>query len=252
MKNVLLLLLLLPLHRLQAQISPPGLGETHSAYWSATGVNQKLDTKNSSLTYIGSGRINGPQGENPLDKPSIFVVNEEIYHTVNRNFSYSYALSYRRQHHYTYKNIDAEADDIQQEYRAYGRMSYTLSSANFKWKNTLRQEVRRFFTADFADVKNSLQLRTRIKTQVSAGLDANKVNNITASAEALFSDAHNHNGGWAGYSYGESRFCLYYTYKPETLPVTFDLGYMNDLIGHGHSMTDASYVAVDIILENPF
>jgi hypothetical protein len=235
-----------------AQLSPPGLGETHSAYWSAAGIRQKINEKNTSLTYIGTGRISGPEEENPLDKPSIFVVNEEMYHKINTAWQYSYALSYRRQHHYSHLVTNPHDAEIHQEYRAYGRLSYSSTFGAFKWKNTLRQEVRKFFNPEFGDIENSLQLRTRLKTQFSAALNNTSSSAITASAEALFSIPHDAAENWGNYEYKESRFCLYYTYHPKELPVTFDLGYMNDLIGKGHEVTDANYLAFDIILENPF
>jgi hypothetical protein len=238
--------------KVTAQISPPGLGETHSAYWSAAGVSQKLDGKNTSLTYIGSGRISGPDGENPVDKPSIFVLNEEIYHSLNRHWQYSYALSYRRQLHYSYDENTVQNAEVHQEYRVYGRLANSLAFGNFKWKNTLRQEVRKFFNPEFGEIENGLQLRTRLKTQLNAAIGNDRSNSITASAEALFSVPYDTASGWGDYEYTESRFCLYYTLKPKDLPVVFDLGYMNDLIGTGHELTDASYLAFDIIIENPF
>lgn len=235
-----------------AQLSPPGLGETHSAYWNAAGIRQKINEKNTSVTYVGTGRISGPEDENPLNKPSIFVVNEEIYHKINPAWQYSYALSYRRQYHYSHLVQNPDDAEIHQEYRAYGRISHTNTFGNFKWKNTLRQEVRRFFDAEFGNINNSLQLRTRLKTQLSAGIDAAKTSSVSASAEVLFSIPHDATENWGNYEYKESRFCLYYTYKPKEMPVTFDLGYMNDLIGTGHDIVDANYIAFDIILENPF
>lgn len=235
-----------------AQLSPPGLGETNSAYWSAAGIRQKINEKNTSLTYVGTGRISGPDGENPLDKPSIFVVNEEIYHKINSTWQYSYALSYRRQHHYSHLIENPDDAEIHQEYRAYARLSHSTTFGNFKWKNTVRQEVRKFFNPEFGDIDNSLQLRTRLKTQLSETLNSTGTSTISATAEALFSVAHDATDSWGNYEYKESRFCLYYTYRPKELPVTFDLGYMNDLVGTGHNTIDANYLAFDIILENPF
>ena len=72
------------------------------------------------------------------------------------------------------------------------------------------------------------------------------------SAEALFSITNDSSKGWGKPDYKESRFCLYYCYSPDDFPVTFDIGYMNDLIGYGSHITDASYLAVDIIIKNPF
>lgn len=72
------------------------------------------------------------------------------------------------------------------------------------------------------------------------------------SAEALFAMADDKTEGWDDPEYKEARFCLYYSYSPHNMPVTFDIGYMNDLIGNGHDTEDASYIAMDIIIKDPF
>lgn len=235
-----------------AQLSPPGLGSANAAFWSAVGVKQKLDEKNSSMTYIGMGRISGNEGNNPFSMPSIFVLNEEISNKINASWAYSAALSYRRQNQYDEGFEQMESAVINQEFRVYGRIKYTVDLGSSKWTTTLRQEVRKFYTEDFAQVPDGLQLRTRLKTQMLFPLDNDRENNIMGSAEALFAIADDRDSGWGKPAYKESRFCLYYCYSPDELPVTFDVGYMNDLMTHGHHTIDASYLAVDIIIENPF
>lgn len=235
-----------------AQLSPPGLGKTNTAFWSAVGVKQKLDDKNSSTTYFGLGRISGAQGNDPFNMPSIYVINQEFYHKLNSNWTYTAALSYRRQHEYDEGFDNEESSTINQEFRAYGRLQYTTNFDKSKWTTTLRQEVRKFYTDDFNQVPDGLQLRTRLKTQLLVPLDNDSENSLMGSAEALFAIADDNDTGWSNFAYKESRFCLYYSYSPDNLPVTFDVGYMNDLIGNGHHITDVSYLAMDIIIENPF
>ncbi|MNK08380.1 hypothetical protein D3C87_263150 [compost metagenome] len=234
-----------------AQLSSPGLGKTNTAFWSAVGVKQKLDDKNSSTTYFGMGRISGT-GSNPFSMPSIYVINQEFYHKLNPNWTYTAALSYRRQHEYDEGFDKEESAAINQEFRVYGRLQYAANLGDSKWTTTLRQEVRKFYTDDFAQVSDGLQLRTRLKTQLFVPLDNDSENSLIGSAEALFALANDSDAGWSNLAYKESRFCLYYSYAPDNLPVTFDVGYMNDLIGHGHNITDVSYLAMDIIIENPF
>jgi Protein of unknown function (DUF2490) len=233
-----------------AQLSPPGLGDTNDALWSAIGVAQKINQKNTSVTYIGEGRISGPDSHDFTRKQSILVINEEVYHTISPNWKYSYALSYRRQNEYA--EAAPEAIAIQQEFRLYGRLSNTQALGRIKWKNAIRQEARKFYTPDFNTVEDIFQLRTRVKTQLSVPIGSSDANKLTGSAEALFAISDERGEGWGNYGYTESRFCFYYTYKPVSLPVTFDIGYMNDLIGYGHDVADASYLAFDVILEDPF
>lgn len=235
-----------------AQLTPPGLGETNTAFWSAIGVSQKLNEKNSSKTYFGTGYISGTESEDPFNAPSIMVLNQEFYHKLNSKWQYSYALSYRRQHEYDEQFDKPEEVDVRQEFRAYGRFSYTTHIGSLKWSTTVRQEVRKFYSDIFAQVENSLQLRTRLKTQLFFPLDHDSHNSLIGSAEALFAVANDHNEGWDSPEYKEARFCVYYSYSPESMPVTFDVGYMNDLIGNGHDTVDASYIAMDIIIKDPF
>lgn len=250
---VLLICLFLNYTNANAQLSPPGLGDTHEAFWSAIGVQQKINEKTTSMTYFGEGRISGAGSNDMMKEQSILVLNEEVYRAVNKNWKYSYALSYRRQDQYgNYSPYELEHPAIQQEFRVYGRLSNTISVNRLKWKNTIRQEVRKFYTPDFDNPEDVMQLRTRLKAQVSLQLGSTNENRLTGSAEALFSISDETNAGWGSFGYKESRFCFYYSYAPKSLPVTFDVGYMNDLMGYGHDVADANYLAFDIILENPF
>lgn len=235
-----------------AQLSPPGLGESETAFWSAVGVSQKLDDKNTSKTYFGMGYISGNESANPFNAPSIIVLNQEFYHKLNLKWQYSYALSYRRQHEYD-EDFDVPEDKgIKQEFRVYGRIGYTAHIGNLKWAATLRQEVRKFYSDDFTQVPDGFQLRTRLKTQLTLSLNASATNSLTGSAEVLFAIANDHNDGWSQPDYKETRFCLYYSYSPKESPVTFDIGYMNDLIGYGSGTADVSYLAMDIVIKDPF
>ena len=206
------------------------------------------------MTYIGIGRISDPEGDNnPFKKPAIIVLNEEIYRKLNARWQYSYAISYRRQNKYLNEAPnEVEIPAIHMEFRGYGRLSYIVIMGNVKWKNTYRQEIRKFYAPDFEAVDDDFQLRSRFKTQATVTLGNDNENSLLGSAEALFSISNDITRGWGSYEYKESRFCLYYCYAPHSIPVTFDIGYMNDLIGHGHHVKDSGYLAFDVILESPF
>jgi len=251
---ILSILFVLITSNCNAQLSPPGLGTTQSAFWGAVGVRQKLDEKNTSVTYVGIGRISEPEGDaNPFKKQSIIVLNQEFYHKLNTHWQYSYALSYRSQSQYSSKEpYEAESPTTHQEFRGYGRLTYTAKTGSVKWKSTFRQEIRKFYTPDFETVEDDFQLRSRFKTQATIALDSYSESSLTGSAEALLSISNDYTEGWSNFEYKESRFCLYYSYAPHSIPVTFDIGYMNDLIGHGHHIKDANYLAFDIVLENVF
>jgi hypothetical protein len=235
-----------------SQLTPPGLGETETAFWSAVGVSQKLDEKNTSKTYVGTGYISGAASANPFNAPSIVVLNQEFYHKLNSKWQYSYAFSYRRQHEYDEGFDVPEAAGIKQEFRVYGRIGYTAHIGSLKWAATLRKEARKFYDNNFAQVPDGFQLRTRLKTQLTLPLDTNAANSLIGSAEVLFAMANDSHEGWNEPDYKETRFCLYYSYSPKDYPVTFDIGYMNDLIGYGDHIADVSYFAMDIVIKDPF
>lgn len=238
-----------------AQISPPGLGKANTAFWLALGWRQPLDTagKVTSLSYIGVGRTSDPAGDaNPFHHQAILVLNQEFYHHYSKNKEFSYALSYRRQNSYeeTYPYHSADPA-IEQEFRIYGRYALSADVGRLKWKNTLRQEFRKFFTPDFKTGEENFQFRTRIKSQLSMPLPGPNHNKLSGSAEVLFSISKEHLPvQWTSYGYRETRFTVYYTTHPLHLPWTIDIGYMNDLLGAGHNITDVHYLALDIIWES--
>ncbi|SEK77909.1 DUF2490 domain-containing protein [Parapedobacter koreensis] len=242
-----------------AQISPPGLGSTATASWIAFGIKQNLNAENtkSSTTYLGFGRISDPHlGSNPARHPAIMVLNQEFYHQFADRWQYSYALSYRRQNQYQESDAHFVPDSIpiQQEFRLYGRMAYTHPLGKSKWTNTFRQEVRKYFDPDFGAVEENIQFRTRAKTQLTIPLDVDGNQKIVGGAEALFAISEENVPGheWSPFAYKESRFTCYYSFQPSKSPLTLDIGYMNNLIGHGHHTKDVQYIALDVIWNNPF
>ncbi len=251
------LIFVVTLSNTYAQLSPPGLGEAKNASWFAFGVRQSLDSlkQKESTTYVGVGLKSSPDENNPFSKMAILVINEEISNRYKKNWEYSYALSYRRSNNYNstapYETLDPA---IEQEFRVYGRYSYIMEGNGLKWKNTVRQEFRKFFNPDFSNAEENFQLRTRLKTQLSLDLGTTKTHHIIGGAEALFaiSKENEPEKQWSKFDYKESRFTLYYSLSPHEIPFIFDIGYMYNLIGKGAAISDVNYLAVDIIWKNPF
>ena len=240
-----------------AQLSPPGLGEAKNASWFAFGVRQSLDSlkQKESTTYVGVGLKSSPDENNPFSKMAILVINEEISNRYKKNWEYSYALSYRRSNNYDSATpYEALGPAIEQEFRVYGRYSYIMEGNGLKWKNTVRQEFRKFFNPDFSNADENFQLRTRLKTQLSIDLGTAKTHHIIGGAEMLFaiSKENEPQKEWSKFDYKESRLTLYYSFSPHEIPFVFDVGYMYNLIGKGSDISDVNYLAVDIIWKNPF
>lgn len=242
----------------KAQISPPGLGDAHTAFWSAFGVKQQLDSlgKKQALSYIAIGRKSSPDNDNLFSKQAIFVLNHEVYHSFAPHQQYSYAISYRRQPQYE-KEIPYEKASTEQEFRVYGRYAYTFDlGRKLKLKNTVRQEFRKFFDADFHKVEEDFQLRTRIKSQLTYHLSPKNNQKLALSAEALFSVSHlNEPGaGWNSFGYREMRIAAYYMFNIPHSPFTVDIGYMDDLIRGSKSIHHGGvhYLAADLIWNIPY
>ncbi|CAH0255168.1 hypothetical protein SRABI04_03335 [Chryseobacterium sp. Bi04] len=243
---------------LKAQISPPGLGDANTALWTAFGVKRQLDSlgKKQALSYIAIGRKSSPDNNNLLSKQAILVVNHEVYHSFAPHQQYSYALSYRRQPQYE-SSAPYEKENTEQEFRIYGRYAYTFDlGKKWKLKNTVRQEFRKFFAADFSKVEEDFQLRTRIKSQLTYNLSPKNNQKLAVSAEALFSISHLNEPDpqWTSFGYREMRIAAYYMFNIPNTPFTVDVGYMNDLIRDSRSIHHGGvhYLAADLIWNIPY
>ena len=251
MKLYVLSALALPLF-IFGQISPPGLGDGNYANWYAIGVRQNLDAdkKVESMTYFGMGLKSNDHEKFDL-KPAIIVVNQEIYHKLNEHLKVSYALSYRNQKDY---NITDHVEVIsrQQEMRIYARASYSTKINKLKLTHTFRQEARKFMDQKWQNTDEPFQLRSRLKTQIAIPLDSDNHHTLTAGAEMLFSTSKNNfTKKWSKLNYKESRFTLFYTFRPKDLPIAISAGYMNNLI-EKNSTHSVHYASLDVVLEDPF
>ncbi|WP_165850779.1 DUF2490 domain-containing protein [Chryseobacterium sp. 5_R23647] len=228
---------------LSAQISPPGLGHAKTASWLAAGVKQKLSKNWESMSYFGMGRT-GETSLNPIEKPSILVLNQEFYKQLKNNWKYSFAVSFRNQKE---KNTADNNIVDQQEIRLYGRLSHVFKSSKLKVTPTFRQEFRKFFAPKSLEDAESFALRSRLRLQLSIDLNEDASKKIILSSEQLFSTEKDAvSKEWSDWKYHESRFLAYYSVTPKNSAVTFDIGYMNNLVGGSHPY-DVSYLAFDVV-----
>lgn len=243
---------------LQAQISPPGLGEANTAFWGAFGVRRQLDSlgKKQALTYVAIGRKSQPDQDNLFSKQAILVLNHEVYHSFAPHQQYSYAFSYRRQPQYD-EISPYEKEGVEQEFRIYGRYAYTFNfGKRWKFKNTVRQEFRKFFDPDFHKVEEDFQLRTRLKSQITYNLPSENNQKLMLSVEGLFSVSHLNEpeAEWTPFGYREMRIAAYYMFNIPNSPFSVDIGYMDDLIRGSNSIHKGGvhYLAADLIWNLPY
>ena len=243
--------------RVEGQISPPGLGNAKTALWVAGGLRNNLDSAGrvQSMSYVGMGRMSDPDNYNLVGKHAILVLNEEVYHQFHPHWQYSLALSYRWQMEYEDLAPYAAADPAsKQEFRVYGRYSYSWKNKRFKVAGTARQELRKFFAPDFEDWEESWQLRSRLRGQLTVNLNKGQGHRLTLSAEALASVgmARGAWGAWGRFGYKESRLGVYYTVKPEGGRLLYSVGYMNNVLGKFGDLKGVHYLSLDVVWENPF
>jgi|GEM_PF-3290907 len=73
-----------------------------------------------------------------------------------------------------------------------------------------------------------------------------------ASSEQLWSTKRDFaTKDWSKLSYQESRFLLYYSFSPQKMPLQFNVGYMNNLLG-AKKPHAVHYIAFDVIAKNIF
>lgn len=237
---------------MSAQFSPPALGKTNIASWFAIGVKQDINKQGniSSTTHFGFGRISNPDDYSLFKKPSIYVINQEVTHRFKKHWKYSVALSYRWQNKYkAIQPYELDTPKARQEIRVYSRVSYLNSLKKATYSLDYRPEVRFFYNPNFSSAEQQTQFRSRFRGKVSFNLNSSNTHKIIASTELLFSSTLTNS--WNNIEYKETRFCLYYSYLLHEQRITFNIGYMNNLLDKS-PITDVNYLAFDILVNNPF
>lgn len=238
---------------LWGQVIPPGMGKINSVGWFAVGINQDLNPLKSnwqSISYLGIGRTSNPDNNNPLYRPGILILNQEFKNKFHKNWEYILAASYRRQNEYSRSPPYEQSNpDLKQEFRLYGRLSYIIKAGRGAITPAFRQEVQKYYTPDFKHFPESLRLRSRFRLKFELPLSQKKEHRLLLYSEQLFSTSYmNDSGQWTPFEYKDSRFSIYYSLSPKTIPFSFNVGYMNNLI-ETHS---THYLGVDIVWKNPF
>ena len=111
-----------------------------------------------------------------------------------------------------------------------------------------------YFDADFNEVDEHFQLRTRVKSQLTYPISDKNKQSLALSVEGLFAtsymnDVEKH---WTKYAYKETRLGLYYMFQIPNSPLTMDIGYVNNLIrNYSEVKSGVHYVAVDLVWKLP-
>jgi len=242
-----------------AQLSPPGLDDTQAVAWGAVGFSQALGKKVTLIAYGGLGRLGEPTHWAPLQKPGIGVYNQEFQYKFSTQWQLSLAQSFRAQNLYS-KEDPYEAEDPSQrfELRYYARLYHKRTLGKLAATYSFRPELRTFYSPLWEAASRPLELRFRLKGQVSLPLDEHKANFIIGANEILTAlDEYqsevpfDHRHTWSGYHFTEDRLALYFRHVFKKSDVTFDVGVMEQFKSGGH-FEPVSYLAFDVLFQNPF
>lgn len=239
-----------------AQISPPGIGKTNLISWFAFGIKQALDSNQTrfSNTNIGFGRSSKPDDYRIFSRPTIFVVEEEFQHLFAQHWKYAVALSYRRKNVYNDDApFEASTPRFKNDFRIAAKGEYHFGFKKSNISTGLKQELTTSFTPRFSlALPTNLELRTRLYTKYQFEISSNKEHRLKLGAELYFRSRHYlQERKWGNLEYSETMFSLYYSFHPKNAPLTFDLGYVCDLIDMDHIFM-AQHLALDVIWKNPF
>lgn len=231
----------------RAQITPPSMTHNGSATWTALGASQQLKKEqNTVMVYSGLGSGISREHEKPKGYFSMWVLNAELKHKFSGSWYASGALSYRR-----HKLSEPPADEVvQQEVRLYASAGRKWKVSNWSFSLNLRPELRTFYNRSFQPEEDFLSLRYRLRLRVGWNPAASKQHLISVSAEGLSSSEMKNEDPLKQTTYDDTRFCLYYSYSPNAIPLVFELGYMADVRVHHDGIS--SYLGLDVIWKNPF
>lgn len=242
-----------------AQLSPPGLDGTQAVAWGAVGFNQQLNKKITLIAYGGLGRMSDPDSWALAHKPGIGVYNQEFQYKFNSHWQLSLAQSFRAQNLYS-EEAPYEPEDPAHRYelRYYARLYHKRTLGKLAATYSFRPEVRTFYSPSWKASSRPLELRFRLKGQLSLPLDTDKTNFLIGANELLSAvDEYQskvpleHRHTWSSYHFTEDRLTLYFRHVFRKSDVTFDVGVMEQFKS-GNFAKPVSYLAFDVLFQNPF
>lgn len=242
-----------------AQVTPPGLDGTQATGWVAVAFNQELGKNLTLIAYGGMGRMSDPDSWALLHKPSIGVYNQEFQYKFSSRWQLSLAQSFRVQNLYAKKDpYEAEDPAHRYEIRYYARLYHKRTLGKLSATYSFRPEVRTFYMPSWQPASRPLELRFRLKGQLSVPLNADKTNSIIVANEVLTALTEHRSEApfdrrhtWTPYHFTEDRLSLYFRHVFKKADVTLDVGVMEQFRS-GSFPKPVSHLAFDVLFQNPF
>lgn len=242
-----------------AQVTPPGLDGTQATGWVAVAFNQELGKNLTLIAYGGMGRMSDPDSWALLHKPSIKIYNQEFQYKFSNRWQLSLVQSFRVQNLYAKKEpYEAEDPAHRYEIRYYARLYHKHNFGKTVATYSFRPEIRTFYTPSWEPASRPLELRFRLKGQLSVPLNANKTNFIivanevlTALTEHRVEAPSDRRHTWTPYRFTEDRLALYFRHVFTKADVTLNVGVMEQFRS-GDFLKPVSHLAFDVSFQNPF
>ena len=241
-----------------AQISPPGIDGSKLVSWGAIAFNQKLSKKWSITVYVGGARQSNPNNAKLFGKPAIAVLNQESLYSFTAHWQLAFCTSFRVQDIYSKDEpYELSHPGRRNELRYYLRMYYKHAYKRFSLAYNFRPEIRTFYTSSWEPWHTPLQLRFRLKGQVTYSLNESKSNQLIVANEILTVTDRMESGAphaWSPYHFTEDRFSNFFRHTFSKPSVIMDLGVMHQF---WKGKTDnrlhyTGYLSVDFIFQNLF
>ncbi len=242
-----------------AQLSPPGLDNTHVVLWGAVGIQQSIGKKWFNQSYIGASRFSDPNNSQILKKQAIYVIEQQTYRQFGKHWQLAFCWSYRGQDMYSDDPpYDYEIPSLRREIRYYLRVFYRHQKGRFSFAYSLRPEWRNFYSPDWSNFYESPKaLRYRGKAQVGLALGSSKKSSIILANELLFVQVEQRQQSgdlaWTPFTFSEDRISTYYRHAFKKPSITVDLGMMQQInFKNGSLGHDYVHFAFDVLFINPF
>jgi hypothetical protein len=255
---VLVVILLFQPNQGVAQISPPGLDNTHVVLFGAVAINQSFGKKWFNQSYIGGSRFSDPNNSQILKKQAIYVIEQQTYRQFGKHWQLALCFSYRGQNMYTDQPpYDYEIPSVRRELRYYLRLFYRHQKGRFSFAYSLRPEWRNFYAPDWSNFYASPKaLRYRAKAQAGIAFGSSKSNSFILSNELLYvqQELRQPSGGltWTSVSLSENRIATYYRHAFKKPAIMLDVGMMQQLnFKNGSFTADYVHFAFDIVFMDP-
>lgn len=244
---------------LRAQISPPGLDDTHMVLWGVVAIHQSLGEKWFNQSYAGLSRFSDPSNSSVLKRQAIYVVEQQTYRKWGKHWQLGFCLSLRGQNMYTDSPpYDSDIPGIRREIRYYLRLFYRHQLGPFSMAYSLRPEWRNFYDPTWSRFYQSPQaMRYRVKMQAGIPLNKTKSSSFILTNELLFVQAQqrqpNDDLCWTPFAQSEDRICTYFRHTFEKKKIAFDVGIMQQLnFSYGKFLNDFVHFAFDVTFIDPF